>query len=101
MGDLLSRGISTVTRKATDAPADQASRVLQDALRQERMTPQEAAARVAQLDETTVGPRQATISDIGPAFQTTARATMDLGDQAKIAGTSLVNERQAGQRKRV
>lgn len=101
LGDLLSRGISTVTRKATDAPADQASRVLQDALRQERMTPQEAAARVAQLDETTVGPRQATISDIGPAFQTTARATMDLGDQAKIAGTSLVNERQAGQRKRV
>jgi len=101
LGDLLSRGVATVTRKATDAPADQASRVLQDALSQEGLTPQQAAARVAQLDQTTVGPGQATISDIGPAFQTTARATMDLGDQAKIAGRSLVNERQAGQRKRV
>ena len=114
LGDLLSRGVSTVTRKATDAPADQASRVLQDALRQEGLTPQQAAARVAQLNQTAANTGamigapiesanlgQATISDIGPAFQTTARAAMDLGDQAKIAGRSLVNKRQAGQRKRI
>ena len=67
----------------------------------EGMTPEAVVARIRELNEAIPGTPQATMADVGDAFRTQARATMDVGDSAKGKARDLFNQRQAGQRARV
>ena len=101
LGDLVSGVGNFASRKLADTPRQQADRVLRQALQDEGLTPDQAVQRLADLNDSTPGPNQATLADLGESFRTQARATMDVGDSAKGRAKAMVNDRQAGQRARV
>lgn len=101
LGDLIGGVGNFISTKLADTPRQQADRVLRQALQDEGLTPDQAVKRLADLNEATPGPNQATLADLGESFRTQARATMDVGDSAKGRAKAMVNDRQAGQRTRV
>ena len=101
LGDLISGVGDFASRKLVDTPRQQADRVLRQAMADEGMTPEAVVARIRELNEAIPGTPQATMADVGDAFRTQARATMDVGDSAKGKARDLFNQRQAGQRARV
>lgn len=101
LGDLISGVGNFISTKLADTPRQQADRVLRQALQDEGLTPDQAVQRLADLNDSTPGPNQATLADLGESFRTQARATMDVGDSAKGRAKAMVNDRQAGQRTRV
>ena len=101
LGDLVSGVGNFASRKLADTPRQQADRVLRQALQDEGLTPDQAVQRLADLNDATPGPNQATLTDLGESFRTQARAAMDVGDSAKGRAKAMVNDRQAGQRARV
>jgi len=101
LGDLIGGVGNFISTKLADTPRQQADRVLRQALQDEGLTPDQAVQRLADLNDSTPGPNQATLADLGESFRTQARATMDVGDSAKGRAKTMVNDRQAGQRARV
>ena len=101
LGDLIGGVGNFISTKLADTPRQQADRVLRQALQDEGLTPDQAVQRLADLNDSTPGPNQATLADLGESFRTQARATMDVGDSAKGRAKTMVNDRQAGQRTRV
>jgi len=101
LGDLIGGVGNFISTKLADTPRQQADRVLRQALQDEGLTPDQAVQRLADLNDSTPGPNQATLADLGESFRTQARATMDVGDSAKGRAKAMVNDRQAGQRARV